>query len=111
MYCINCGNEVSGEYKYCPKCGAMIEKGSESNEYNNYGSVPVYNVRPQVKQESSALGVLSIVFSCLGGFLGLILSIIGMCTYKEESNKKLCKIGLGICIGWFALGFLIGLGM
>ena len=87
--------------------------GSSSNSTQNNGS-PVYVYRQTqvvttVKEESKALGVCAIIFSVLGGWLGLVLSIIGLCNYKLPENRILCKVGLGFCIGWFVLGIILGL--
>ena len=87
--------------------------GSSSSSTQNNGSpVHVYRqtqVVTTVKEESKALGVCAIIFSVLGGWLGLVLSIIGLCNYKLPENRTLCKVGLGFCIGWFVLGFILGL--
>lgn len=37
MYCVNCGNEIKKEYKFCPKCGISIRK-----EVDLYDSVKNY---------------------------------------------------------------------
>ena len=66
---------------------------------------------PYLPHESAGLGVCAIVFSALGGWLGLVLSIIGLSTYKNAGNRAMCKVGLGICIGWFVFGFIIGLAL
>ena len=134
MRCSCCGNEVREDERFCNNCGQNNEgyverkpierveiytQPSNSSTYsqpngsyqqtNNYYQQNNYQ-QPQV-QESSTLGVLAIVFSILGGWLGLLFSIIGLCTYKEPENKSKCKIALGICIVWVVIGFLIGLGM
>lgn len=87
--------------------------GSSTGSTQNNGS-PVYDysqtqVVTTVKDESKALGVCAIIFSVLGGWLGLVLSIIGLCNYKQPENRTLCKVGLGFCIGWFVLGIILGL--
>ena len=61
------------------------------------------------KPEDQTLGVLAIVFSALGGFLGLILALIGLCSYKQEPGKKKCKTALIILGVWFVLGIILGL--
>jgi len=87
-YCSKCGKELNDETEYCPYCGAeqyaAVSRPSEETAQN----------------ESSTLGVLSIVFGALGGLLGLVLSIIGLSTYKNETNRTYCKIGLGLCCMW-----------
>ena len=87
-------------------------RSSNSSTQNNGSPVYVYSqtqVVTTVKEESKALGVCAIIFSVLGGWLGLVLSIIGLCSYKLPENRTLCKVGLGFCIGWFVLGIILGL--
>lgn len=86
--------------------------GTSTNQTQNNNS-PVYiysqtQVVTTVKPESKALGICAIIFSVLGGWLGLVLSIVGLCNYKEPNNRKLCKVGLGFCIGWVVLGIILG---
>ncbi|MDE6656831.1 MAG: zinc ribbon domain-containing protein [Anaeroplasmataceae bacterium] len=85
-YCSHCGAEVNDEAVVCVKCGCSLGP---------------------VKEETSVFGILSIVFGALGGWLGLVFGIIGLCTYKEEANRKKCKIGIGLFIGWMALIFIL----
>ena len=128
MRCSCCGNEVREDERYCNKCGQNneyyvekkpIEKveiyhqpSSNSSQYSQPQSqTNIYqqtNVQP-VKPESGALGICAIIFSVLGGWLGLLLSIIGLCTYKTPEHRTKCKIGLGLVIGWFVIGIIIGL--
>ena len=130
MRCSCCGNEVREDERYCNKCGQNneyyverkpIEKveiyhqpSSSNSGYSQpqttYQQTNIYQqttVQP-VKQESGALGVCAIIFSVLGGWLGLLLSIIGLCTYKTPEHRTKCKIGLGFVIGWFVIGLIIG---
>ena len=88
MYCKHCGNEIEENATYCQHCGTKIEVYVESN-------------KPLPKNENSAWGILAIIFSALGGSgLGLLFSIIGLCTYKTRGNKARAWIGLGLYIGW-----------
>ena len=82
-----------------------------SNQPNN-SQVNIYShtqIVTPVKTEGKALGICALIFSILGGWLGLVLSIVGLCNYKDPENRKLCKIGLGFCIGWAVLILIIGL--
>lgn len=129
MRCSCCGNEVREDERYCDKCGqnneGYVERKSiekveiyrqpSNNMYSQpqptYQQTNIYqqtNVQP-VKQESGALGICAIIFSVLGGWLGLLLSIIGLCTYETPRHRTKCKIGLGFAIGWFVIGLIIGL--
>lgn len=92
-YCPHCGAEVSDNAFVCTKCGSTLD----NNQTNN-----------SVSTESSVIGILAIVFSALGGCLGLIFAIIGLCTYKESKNRRYCFIALGIFAAWFVIGLIIG---
>ena len=130
MRCSCCGNEVREDERYCNKCGQNnegyverkpIEKveiyhqptnSTYSQPQTTYQQTNIYQqttYQPQQKQESGALGVCAIIFSALGGWLGLLLAIIGLCNYKAPENRTKCKIALGIAAAWVVIGFLIGL--
>ena len=130
MRCSCCGSEVREDERYCNKCGQNNEgyvekKPIEKVEIYHQPTNRTYSqpqttyqqtnisqqttYQPQQKHESGALGVCAIIFSVLGGWLGLVLSIIGLCTYKTPEHRTKCKIGLGFVIGWFVIGILIGL--
>lgn len=87
MYCKNCGKEIQEMVQYCPYCG--ISQNSANNAVTT--------------QESKVWGILSLIFGILGGLLGLVFGIVGLCTYKEKQNRLMCKIGIGIFIGWIVL--------
>lgn len=126
MECKCCGTELTSDLKYCPCCGANnddyveiiqqtqkpifnqpINRVPINNYQNNYQSnqqppIVIYNQAPCQTQnyptEGSGLAICALVFSILGGWLGLVLSIIGLCTYKEEKNRSICWIGLAIIL-------------
>ena len=119
MICEKCGKEILNFEKECPYCGHVM--GTETNkeeapteeqkvvtqtvEYQNIGETPY--TKPMTT-ESKVLGILAIVFSALGGCLGLILAIVGLSTYKEEENRKLCKIAIVVFVVVFILSFILG---
>lgn len=82
-YCSKCGSQIEDDAIICTHCGRQIEA---------------------IKQpESSGLSIAALIFSILGGWIGLVLDIIGLCTLKEAKNRRRCKIGLGIVIAWVIL--------
>ncbi|MFA6865997.1 MAG: hypothetical protein WCR54_00600 [Clostridia bacterium] len=85
-YCNKCGKEIENEAVVCPFCGCQVAE-------------------MQV-EESSTMGILSIVFGALGGWLGLVLGIIGLTKYKIAKNRKNCKIGIGLFCAW-VVGYII----
>ena len=125
MRCSCCGKEIREDERYCSNCGqnneyyvenkpiekVEIYQSSSTSTGSNppqvgYHQTTIYQqntYQPQPKVESGALGICAIIFSVLGGWLGLVLSIIGLCTYQTPEHKTKCKVGLGFCIGWFVL--------
>ncbi len=128
MRCSCCGNEIREDERYCNKCGQNnegyverkpIEKveiyhqqpnhSAYNQPHQTYNQTNIYqqNTYQVPKQESAALGILAIIFGALGGWLGLVLSIVGLCTYKTPKHRTKCWVGLGLTIGWVVLGLLI----
>ncbi len=93
MFCKKCGSEVEEGTAFCPKCGCSMNEEKQA---------------PVVKtQESKAIGILSIVFGALGGFLGLLFGIVGLCTYKEKANRRLCVIGMCLFAAWIVIAIIL----
>ncbi len=90
--CSHCGQEVAEHLETCPNCGADMNH-QENTIVNHRESV-------QEKPESSTIGILAIVCGALGGGLGLILGIVGLCTYKNKENKRNCIIGMCLSVVW-----------
>ena len=84
-YCRNCGKEVDDKAVFCPYCGVQT------------GEVIA------TPTETNTLGILAIVFSLCVVFVGFVLAVIGLCTYKLPENKQKCKIALGIVCAWFVI--------
>ncbi len=89
-YCSHCGAEAEDDAAFCVKCGRSLGSSNKTQP-----------------AESPIFGILSIVFGALGGWLGLIFGIIGLSSYKEQNNKSMCKIGIGLFIGWMVILFLL----
>jgi uncharacterized RDD family membrane protein YckC len=81
-YCPNCGNEISADAKFCPKCGAAILP-TETNQ-------PVYKAQPPVAPSTvSGLKLAfwgerfvawlidAIIIGLIVGFLGLFAFLAG----------------------------------
>ncbi len=90
MYCKYCGKEIDDNSAYCGYCGAR-QDGNSPHSYS------------YVNSENVIWGVLSIVCAFFMPILGLIFGIIGLTTYKEPKNRKLCKVGIGIVIAEIVL--------
>lgn len=124
MYCSCCGKEIREDERYCDNCGqnneGYVEKKSiETVEIyqqanSNSANVQASNTSQQnniktIKEESAAIGVLAMIFGILGGWLGLMFSIIGLCTYQNPEHRTKCKIGLGFFIGWSVIAIILGI--
>lgn len=90
-HCVHCGAEIRDDATMCPHCGCLVETAeapaASANDGNKY----------------KALAILSTVFGVLGGFLGLVLGIIGFAIDKSKKNDVFYWIGAG--------GFLVWLGL
>ena len=88
-----------------------VENGNQNiadSCFNPHSTYQQASGRPQdsycnQRQETNTVGICAVVFGALGGWLGLIFSIIGLSTYKTPERRMMCKIGLGLFIGWFAI--------
>ena len=109
-YCVKCGSEIPANSKFCSQCGAPAD--GPASQYTNVEqptSAPAYGYQYPVAQEGKALGICAIVFGVLIPLVGFICGIVGMTTYKEESNKSLATIGLIVSIVCFLLYLIIAL--
>ena len=93
-YCSKCGAELADDAVVCTKCGCAVE---------NTAQQPQQQTTATPAKEGKVLGILAIIFGALGGILGLILSIIGICTYKQPANRRNCYIGLALFVVWVVI--------
>lgn len=65
IQCPSCGNGVSDQAEFCPKCGAKISQGTSApiNQTNNQGSIPPANT---VGKSKTAAGILALFLGGLG---------------------------------------------
>lgn len=104
MYCTHCGKEIGEGIKYCPNCGSQSQRyDSFEQQHTTYyqGNMQTNNT------ESSLIGILAIVLSIVLTGVGLVVSIVGLCTCKLPENRTNCKIGLGISIALILVSIMI----
>ena len=79
MFCQNCGIELSSNAKFCPKCGAKIEKETEKslNKQTN-------NVNNTIKEIPVKRPLMKVLGSCFIPF-GVALLILG-CAFLFSIN-------------------------
>ncbi len=99
MKCPYCGNEVLHSEAHCTYCGEKNEQFIEGYQ----------EPKPAAPQEPGmAMAVMALIFSCLGGWLGLVFSIMGLTKYKSSKPRTMCIIGIVLSAVWFVIGFMIG---
>jgi len=108
MFCPHCGKQVDDNAKFCPSCGTPLDVTVEqkadpydatpdnAHTYNNY----------DYEESHKGLAICALVFSCLGGLVGIILTIVGLCVCKQKDEKTMCWVSLGICALWFLVGII-----
>ena len=102
MYCINCGNRIDNDDKFCTRCGNKVN--IENNARNNITEKNSYSGK---KIASIILGSISIFLSMLVIFapLGLGVSIIGLILSFIVLRNEKNILGLVLNI----IGFVISL--
>lgn len=119
-FCDHCGTELNGGVRFCPQCGAPVDNRqaqqgldqssadsnySPSNYYNQntYAGQPAdpSNARPQ----GYVLSILAVVFGALGGWLGLLFGILGLCQNKsgDPGVKTRSIIGMVLFGIWIVI--------
>ncbi|MBP5343438.1 zinc-ribbon domain-containing protein [bacterium] len=114
MFCSNCGKEIDDNSKYCPYCGAINEFDGttstktvvEENNDKRYERFRDYE-NAEYFNETPTIGILALVFSILGGYLGLIFGIIGLVKYKQPKNRRRCTAAIVIFVVWLFISILL----
>lgn len=121
-YCSHCGAEAKDDAKFCEYCGnqfAVVNNNVNENTNTNtqqsnvndnnvyYNGTNVNGAPSNTQPESTALGVCALIFSCLGGWLGLVLAIICLATKRDKINRTYGTIALGISIFWIVIEIVL----
>lgn len=86
MYCVNCGNKLENNAKFCTNCGTGVNKEE----------LKVEEVNNNIQSDSSSgtaslvLGIISLILFCIP-IIGLVLGIISMVlggNSKKGNNKS-----------------------
>lgn len=104
MYCPKCGASIPDDSNICPYCGYPIRTAVPADNESEKPKV-VYVGTPS--KDYHATAILALVFGLLGGLLGLIFAIIGLVNSDDDSDRKMCKIGLGAFIFWVIIYLIL----
>ncbi|MDO5330831.1 MAG: zinc-ribbon domain-containing protein [Bacillota bacterium] len=99
-YCPKCGKEYEEGTVFCPSCGNKVG-GYSNDQFTASSDYPTSTSAPKV------LGILSIVFGALGGWIGLVLGIIGLCIDRERRYRTYNIVGICLFLGWVLIYFII----
>ena len=121
-YCSHCGAQAMDDAKFCEYCGnQFVVVNNNLNENTNtntqqsnvndnnvyYNGTNVNGAPSNTQPESTALGVLALIFSCLGGWLGLVLAIICLATKRDKINRTYGTIALVISLIWMVINITL----
>ena len=79
-FCLYCGREIMPDTVICPNCGCTNA------------------VKSPERSESRRLARCAMIFAFLLPVVGLILGIIGVCTYQSSSHKSTCGFAIAIAV-------------
>ena len=105
---IDLNQNTNGTYNNQQYQNQNYNQPYNNQQYNNqnYQQPPVVVVQ-QNPAEGCAFAVLSLIFGLLGGWLGLLFGIIGLCKYKETGNRTMCVIGIIAWVIWVVVLIVI----
>ena len=87
MYCINCGKEITGDYKFCINCGKEIKKNIPKKPKKK---VEVETQEIEYKEELKSIADNNIVVPLVFGILlASILSIVCISSFNKETSNAL----------------------
>lgn len=101
-YCVNCGEELSEDSKFCNKCGVDSEKNNIAQSNQNVNTTnqgeSKFNGQAIASFVVSLVGL--IIFGLICGIVSLSLGITSLKHIKEFSNEK----GKGLAIAGIVIG-------
>ena len=101
MFCNNCGSQVNHDEKYCVACGEenpqyVAPKGRRRASGNVAAAPVTAEEEKKAKTKATVALIFGIVSIVLGGWLGLVLSIIALAllkSAKKVGDFKVAKAG------------------
>lgn len=115
MYCSECGTENSANSKFCKKCGKVLsltlknpknadtkikcpycaeEIKPQAKKCKHCGEWLDRNARPQSTKDYSGIMLIGVIFTILGGIIGLIISLYLI----SRNDKRARDVGIVLLI-------------
>ena len=87
MKCKKCGEELQGEFAFCPKCGEKVEKIQENKDVENLeNEKTVEQEKEEVKEEKKSKGkIIGIVIACIAV---IAIAIFACIQFSNTQNQK-----------------------
>lgn len=112
-YCKACGAKLEDDARFCTECGSPVEGFSQQGEPDpgqgpnfpgsSYYTPGAYRAEPaSSRPQGYVLSILAVVFGALGGWLGLLFGVIGLCLNKpgDTGVQTRCIIGIALAGVW-----------
>lgn len=98
MYCINCGNQVSDQAKFCSKCGVTMKEVSQEGVPSTVDlkkETSINKVKNFLVKNKIVVGILVLVLAIFGymKFIHTDGSIKGTWQYSDESSTVIAEVG------------------
>ena len=105
VICESCGAENKADADYCCKCGSPIKDGGFRNNFTR-----VFEEFGNTDKKNSVISIIAAIFSIFGCmcYVGLILSIVDLCSGKKEKQHKWSIFAILVCIVWTIVFILFG---
>lgn len=98
IICPQCGKEISANEQECPYCGLSLQHSFQNSPYQQpYQTQNKPQGSSGLAIASMVLGILALVFSCLGlgwilGIIGLILGIVSV--FNKNPGRGMAIAGI-----------------